>query len=75
MTRAVLLPLVIEAITFLGGRGTIVQIGKYIWDNHEQKLRESGDFFYRWQYDMRWAGQYLRDTGVLVEAKKAPRGI
>ena len=75
MTRADLLPLVIEAITFLGGRGTIVQIGKYIWDNHEQKLRESGDFFYRWQYDMRWAGQYLRDTGVLVEAKKEPRGI
>lgn len=75
MTRADLPAMVIEALDSLNGRGTIVQICKYIWEKYEQDLRKSGDLFYRWQYDMRWAGQQLRDTGKLTKADETPRGV
>ena len=75
MLRSDLPAIVIEALESMGGQGTIAQICKYIWEHYEKDLRNSGDLFYRWQYDMRWAGQQLRDAGKLVKAVKAPRGI
>jgi len=33
--------------------GTIVEISRAVWDRHEDDLRESGDLFYTWQYDLR----------------------
>ena len=75
MTRADLPDIVFEALKALGGRGTIVQICKYIWEQYEPELRKSGDLFYSWQYDMRWAGQHLRDTGKLVKADKTSKGL
>lgn len=75
MTRADLPAIVFEALEKLGGKGTIAQICKYIWDNYEEDLRNSGELFYLWQYDMRWAGQQLRNDGKLVKSQKAPRGI
>ena len=56
---------VFDALTRLNGKGTIAQICKDIWVNHEAELRASGDLFYTWQYDMRWASQLLRDQGKL----------
>jgi hypothetical protein len=52
-----------EALTALGGSGTVVEVAEAIWSRHEPDLRSSGDLFYTWQYDMRWAAQALRDTG------------
>ena len=75
MTREDLPPLVLEALLSLGGQGTIAQICKYIWDKKADELKCSGNLFYTWQYEMRWAGQKLRDSGKLVNAKKAPRGV
>lgn len=57
---------VVRALNALGGSGRIVEICKYIWKNHEAELRSSGDLFFTWQYDVRWAGQKLRDGGTLV---------
>ncbi|WP_298863499.1 hypothetical protein [uncultured Microbacterium sp.] len=57
---------VVEALRQLGGEGTIVQVSQRIWQLHENDLRASGDLFYTWQYDVRWAAQYLRDTDLLV---------
>lgn len=64
-TREDLQEWVIEALRALGGRGRIVQICKHIWDKHESDLRSSGNLMYTWQYDVRWAGQVLRNKGVL----------
>lgn len=64
-TREHLQVWVIDALVALGGSGRIVQICRHIWDNHEADLRASGDLLYTWQYDVRWAGQKLRDTGRL----------
>lgn len=75
MTRADLPAMILEALDSLNGRGTIAQICKYIWEKYEQDLRKSGDLFYRWQYDMRWAGKQLRDTGKLTKAAETPRGV
>lgn len=57
---------VLEAIEDQGGSATIPQVAEHIWRNHESDLRRSGDLFYTWQYDMRWAAQSLRDERSLA---------
>jgi hypothetical protein len=65
VTREDLQEWVIEALRALGGKARIVDICKYIWEKHESDLRKSGDLMYTWQYDVRWAGQVLRNKKVL----------
>ncbi|WP_308492285.1 hypothetical protein [Microbacterium terrisoli] len=57
---------VVEALRSLGGSGSVVEVTKYIWQVHENDLRQSGDLFFTWQYDVRWAAQYLRNHGFLA---------
>ena len=57
------------------GRGTIVQLCKYIWNNHENDLRNAGDLFYTWQYDVRWAANELRRSGKMKPVNLSPKGI
>lgn len=64
-----------DALVELGGRGRIVDVCKYIWHNHERQLRDSGDLFYTWQYDMRWATDHLRRAGVMKPATVSPKGV
>lgn len=59
---------VLQALGELGGSGSIVDVCKHIWEVHERELRNSGDLFYTWQYDVRWAAQRLRDDGRLQPA-------
>lgn len=66
---------VIEAVVVHGGEATIVQICKHVWDKHEKDLRESGDMFYTWGYDIRWAGQWLRDNAYLQPKELCKRGV
>jgi hypothetical protein len=66
---------VIEAVAAHNGEATIVQICKYVWENHEQDLRQSGNLFYTWGYDIRWAGQWLRDNEYLQPKEACPRGV
>lgn len=66
---------VLEALEALGGSGTVVEVAKEIWQRHEADLRSSGDLFYTWQYDMRWAAQALRDTGRAKQTKGGRRGL
>lgn len=56
---------VVEALRQLGGTGSIVQVCQRVWQVHEADLRASGDLFYTWQYDIRWAAQHLRNSGRL----------
>ncbi|WP_275368406.1 hypothetical protein, partial [Xenorhabdus bovienii] len=41
------------------------EVSKYVWDNYESELKDSGDILYTWQYDIRWAAQQLRYDGIL----------
>ncbi len=66
---------VIEALRSLGGSGTIVQVAKYLWQNHDYELQASGDLFYTWQYDMRWACTELRINNTILPAKMSSKGV
>ena len=63
--REDLKPWVINALSAHGGRATIIEVCRHIWEHHEDELKSSGDLFYTWQYDVRWAAQALRDNGTL----------
>jgi hypothetical protein len=71
MTREDLQALVVEALKEQGGSAPLLEVAKYIWRTQEEELRGSGDLFFTWQYDMRWAAQRLRDTGVLRPARSS----
>jgi hypothetical protein len=66
---------ILEALKAKNGSATLLEICKYVWDNHEDDLRRSGDLFYTWQYDIRWAATNLRENGKLLPANQSPRGI
>ena len=74
MTRETLEHLVLEAIKAHNGSASIVDVAKHIWANYEQELKQSGDLFFTWQYDMRWAAQKLRDRGILKPVREAENG-
>lgn len=64
MTRQQLPQYVLDALNALGGEATIVAICKYIWDNEISQIpaNQRTDLFYTWGYDVRWAGQWLRNN-------------
>jgi hypothetical protein len=65
---------IVNALRALGGEAPIARICEHVWRAHEEELRASGDLFFTWQYDIRWAAQRLRDQRVLVPDGQAPRG-
>lgn len=68
-------PWLVGALRALGGRGSVVEVSREIWARHEMDLRASGNLFFRWQYDVRWAAHELRRAGVLRSVEESPRGI
>ena len=65
---------VIRALKAQGGSGTIVEVARHLWANHEAELKNSGDMFYTWQYDMRWACTRLRERKIVQSAEISARG-
>ena len=64
-----------DALVELDGKGHLVAVAKIIWKNQEQELINSGDLFYTWQYDMRWAANKLRASGTMKSADISPSGV
>jgi hypothetical protein len=73
LTRQGLEPLIVEALQSAGGSLSLKDINKSIWQNHQHELEESGDFFYIWQYELRWAGEALDKAGIIKRGP--PRGM
>ena len=73
-TRADMVDWVVEALKSNSGTGSILYVAKFIWEHHQADLKDSGDLFYTWQYDMRWAATSLRRRGLLVAAGDDRRG-
>lgn len=65
----------VEALRAQSGRGSIVELCRYVWEHHEAELRKSEDLFFTWQYDIRWAATQLRGRRVMRPAKDSPFGI
>jgi hypothetical protein len=57
---------VYRAVKSLGGEAKLIEVAKHLWAEHESELRSSGDLFYTWQYDMRWAADRLRKQGKMT---------
>jgi hypothetical protein len=66
---------VYHTLALYSGRAKIVDVARDIWARHEAELRASGDLFYTWQHDIRWAAQRLRAKGKLAPAGETPRGV
>ena len=66
---------VVEALHDLGGSARLVDVVKQIWLKHEMELHSSGDLFFTWQYDMRWAANQLRRKQIMRDADHSPSGI
>jgi len=64
-SKADLMGWVVEALSQLGGSAEVIEVSKQVWRNHETDLTSSGDLFFTWQYDVRWAAKKLRDSGML----------
>lgn len=75
MTRFDLPDVLYSAIKDMGGQTNIIDVCKYVWEKHETDLRSSGDLFFSWQYDIRWAATELRKTGRMKAAELSPLGI
>ncbi len=73
--KSVLQDWVIDAVKAQGGTAQLLDVCKYIWKHHESDLRASGDMFFTWQYDTRWAAQKLRDAGKLEPLNNDRRGL
>ncbi|MBS0564740.1 MAG: hypothetical protein JSR87_09770 [Proteobacteria bacterium] len=56
---------VLDALHSEGGSSSLIEVAKHIWEHHEAELRRSGDLFFKWQYDMRWAATALRNEGKM----------
>ncbi|MFX1286895.1 MAG: hypothetical protein ACFFB5_24895 [Promethearchaeota archaeon] len=66
---------VVEALKDLGGKGTILDICKKVWEKHGDEISVSGDIFYKWQYEIRWSGDILRKEGVLRPVNQSAYGV
>lgn len=64
-----------EALVDLGGKATLTNVARKMWELHEHDLRNSGDLFYTWQYDMRWSANKLRRTGVMRATETSAYGV
>lgn len=64
-----------NALRDIGGHASILGVAKHIWKNHESELKTSGDLFFTWQYDMRWAANSLRRRGIMKPAEVSPVGV
>lgn len=75
MTRYDLPTILYDTLAKLGGKGTIVDVCKMVWDQHQAELMNSNELFYTWQYDIRWAATELRKHRQMKAADISPKGI
>jgi hypothetical protein len=62
----------IDALKSLGGRGSIVDLCKHVWEQHETELKNSDSLLYTWQYDVRWAANRLRRKKIMRSVEDSP---
>lgn len=66
---------IVDALRSNQGSARLIEICRQVWEQHEDELRVSGDLFFTWQYDIRWAATNLRHGGILKPASVSPPGI
>jgi hypothetical protein len=64
-----------NTIKDMGGQANIVDVCKYVWDHYRNDLENSGDLFYTWQYDIRWAATELRKAKRMKSTEESIKGF
>ena len=75
MTKSDLKNCVVKALQENKGKAKLVQVCRFIWANYKNELENSGDLFYTWQYDVRWAALVLRKEGIMKSAQDQKNGF
>lgn len=75
ITKDMLPDLLYEVLQSMGGSASLLQVCKKFYFIYENDLKNSGDLFYTWQYDIRWAATDLRKSGRMKDAKVSPSGV
>jgi hypothetical protein len=75
LTKEDLPDLILEALKAKNRSASLIEVCKFIWKNHHRHLETSGDLFFTWQYDIRWAANKLRRTGKMKAAELSQKGI
>jgi hypothetical protein len=75
ITKDMLPELLYDVLSCMGGSACIVSVCRKFWEKHEKDLIKSGDMFYTWQYDIRWAATTLRKSGRMKDARVSPSGV
>ena len=75
MKKKDLKKLVLEALQNHNGKAKIIDVSKYVWSNYKDDLEQSGNMFYTWQYDVRWAATNLRKEGLMKKADNKLNGF
>jgi len=69
------LPNIIHKLLIDSGKPlSIMDISKLIWKQYKLNLLVSGDLFYTWQYDFRWAATELRKRGIMKSNQESKKG-
>ena len=68
MTRKELPDLLYKTLKELGGSANMMDVFRKFWNEHKDKLKETDDIFYTWNYDIRWAATQLRKQGKMKPA-------
>lgn len=66
---------IIESLKEFGGKRHYIAICKWVWKNHQKRLKNSGDLFFTWQYDIRRAATDLRKEGILKQVDNYQKGV
>lgn len=66
---------VLEALQNLGGKGKVLEVCKNVWANHGEEIKSSGDMFFIWQYEIRWAADKLRKQGKILPFEPKSRSF
>jgi hypothetical protein len=66
---------IVEALNEMNGSARLLEVVKRVWKNHQSEIEDSGDSFFTWQYDIRWAATMLRKQKKLKAAGTSPAGV
>lgn len=75
MSRYDLPDILYASIRALGGQADIISVCKYVWAHYQTELECSGDLFFTWQFDLRWAATELRKAKRMKAAEVSPKGV
>jgi hypothetical protein len=64
LMRTDMMPWVLKGLADNGDKSHFIEVAKHIWANHRSEIESSGDFLYRWQYEMRCAADKLAHEPV-----------